>query len=126
MPYKINYEKESGYISVTVQGDFALSNLKDLAADVAKSIEQYGCNHILNDMRQAKLTKGTIDIYNMPKFASSSGIDTYCKRALVVGEQSSDFRFLETVFINQGHNVKMFTDIEEAMRWLLNKENPKS
>jgi hypothetical protein len=55
----------------------------------------------------------------MPKTASTSGIDTHCKRALVVSEQSSDFHFLETVFINQGHNVKMFTDIEEAMSWLL-------
>ena len=121
MPYKIIYEKEGDYISVTVEGDFALSNLKGLAAEIAKSIEQYGSNHILNDMRQAKLTEGTIDIYNMPKTASSSGIDTYCKRALVVSEQSSDFHFLETVFLNQGHNVKMFTDIEEAISWLLNK-----
>ena len=121
MPYKIAYEKENKYILIIVEGDFALPMLKNLAADVARYIEQHGCNRILNDMRQAKLTKGTIDIYNMPKIASASGIDTHCKRALVVSEHSSDFHFLETVFINQGHNVKMFTDIEEAMSWLLNK-----
>ena len=119
MPYKVYYEEEGDYLSVTVEGDFALSTLKDLAADVAKSIAQYGCNRILNDMRQAKLTKRTIDIYNMPKTAKSSGVDFYCKRALVVSEQSSDFHFLETVFRNQGHNVKMFTDNEEAINWLL-------
>ena len=119
MPYKVTYEKEGDYISIIVEGDFALSTLKDLAEDVAKAIEQHGCKRILNDMRLAKLTKGIIDIYNMPKTASTSGIDTRCKRALVVSEQSSDFHFLETVFLNQGHNVKMFTDIEEAMNWLL-------
>jgi len=119
MPYKINYQIEGDYISIRVEGDFALSTLKDLAVDVARHIEKHGCNRILNDMRQAKLTKGTIDIYNMPKTASTSGINNYCKRALVVSEQSSDFHFLETVFLNQGHNVKMFTDIEEAMSWLL-------
>ena len=121
MPYRINYKKEHDYLAVTVEGGFALSNLKDLAADIAKSIAQYDCNRILNDMRQAKLTKGTIDIYNMPKTARSSGLDTYCKRALVVSEKSSDFHFLETVFRNQGHNVKMFTDIEDAMSWLLDE-----
>jgi len=70
-------------------------------------------------MRLASLSKGAIDIYNMPKAARSAGIESRCKRALVVREQSTDFHFLETVFLNQGHNVKMFTDINEAMHWLL-------
>ena len=70
-------------------------------------------------MRLAKLTKGTIDIYNMPQTAKEAGVGARHRRALVVSEQSSDFHFLETVFLNQGHNVKMFTDIEEAMIWLL-------
>ena len=126
MPYNIHYEKEQDYISVTVEGKFDLSTLKELAAEVAKCIEQYGCKRILNDMRLAKMTRGTIDIYNMPPTASSAGVEKRCKRALVVSEESSDFHFLETVFLNQGHNVKMFTDIDEAMYWLLNRENPKS
>ena len=118
MPYTIHYERERDYIAVTVEGDFELESLKDLAEHVAKVIEKHGCNRILNDMRHAKLVKGTLDIYNMPKTARASGINTYCKRALVVSEQSSDFHFLETVFINQGHRVKMFTDIEDAKSWL--------
>jgi hypothetical protein len=55
---------------ITVEGDFALPTLKNLAADVAKDIEKYGCNRILNDMRQAKLTKGTIDIIGNSKIAA--------------------------------------------------------
>ena len=119
MPYKIVYEKEGDYISIRVEGGFGLSVLKQLSADVSKFIEKYGCNHILNDLRLAKLTSDTLDIYNMPQTASNSGIENLCKRALVVSERSSDFHFLETVFLNRGHNVKMFTDIEEAMHWLL-------
>ena len=119
MPYKIVYDKEGDYILISVEGDFGLPILKDMAEDVASVIEQHGCNRILNDMRRAKFTAGTIDIYNMPKTARTSGIGMHCKRALVTSEQSSDFHFLETVFLNQGHNVKIFTDIEEAMSWLL-------
>ena len=51
----INYEKEGDYIAVTVKGDFSLSNLKDLAAEVTNFTKQYSCNRILNDMRQAQL-----------------------------------------------------------------------
>lgn len=77
-------------------------------------------------MHLAKLTNGTVDIYNVPHTASGAGVGNRCKRALVVSEHSSDFHFLETAFLNQGHNVKMFTDIDKAMLWLLNRENPKS
>ena len=73
-------------------------------------------------MRHAKLTEETLDIYNMPKSARQAGIEHRFKRALVVSELSSDFHFLETVFINQGHIVKMFTDFDAALHWLLNKE----
>lgn len=125
MPYKINYNKEYGYIAVIVEGEFTLSTLKELAADVARFIERYSCNRILSDMRHASLTKETLDIYHMPKNAEQAGIVPSIKRALVVSELSSDFHFLETVFVNQGHIVKLFTDINAAQGWLLNKEKPK-
>ena len=86
MPYKIDYKKELDYIAITIEGDFTLSTLKELAVDVDRSIHQYGCNRILNDMRLASLSKGAIDIYNMPKAARSAGIESRCKRALVVRE----------------------------------------
>jgi hypothetical protein len=76
-------------------------------------------------MRHARLTKETLDIYHMPKSAKQAGIVPGFKRALVVSELSSDFHFLETVFVNQGHIVKLFTDIDAARGWLLNKETPK-
>jgi len=125
MPYKINYNREHGYIAVTVEGEFALSNLEELAADITRLTKRYSCNRILNDMRHASLTKDTLDIYHMPKKAKQAGIVPGLKRALIVSELSSDFHFLETVFVNQGHIVKLFTDIDAARSWLLNKETPK-
>jgi len=122
MAYKINYNKEQNYIRVTVDGDFSLSTGKELAADVASFVKRYNCNLVLNDLRHARLTQGTLDIYQMPKITRQVGIETHIKRALVVSEVSSDFHFLETVFINQGHIVKIFTDINAALQWLLNKE----
>ena len=122
MSYKINYNKEQDYIAVTIEGEFTLSTIKELAADVAGFVERYNCNRILNDLRQARLTEETLDIYNMPKNARQAGIGPYLRRALVVNELSSNFHFLETVFINQGHVVKLFTEMDDALHWLLNKE----
>lgn len=122
MPYKINYKKDQDYIAITVEGDFSQSTLKELAADVAVYIEKHACNRILNDLRRASLIRDSFNIYNMPKTARRAGVDLRCKRALLVNDLSEDFQFVETVFLNQGHNVKMFTNIDAAMDWLLNKE----
>jgi len=125
MSYEINYNKEQNYIAVTIEGEFSLSTLKELSARVAGFIEQYDCKRILNDMRQASLTSNSFNIYKMPRIVSQAGIEPRCRRALVVSKMTPDFHFLETVFINQGHIVKMFTEIDAALRWLLTKETPK-
>ena len=126
MPYTIVYHQKHDYFEVTVKGDFDLETLHSLAQDMSKEIEKHGCNHILNDMRHAKLTDGTFDIYHMPQAARQAGVGITCKRALVLSELTSDFHFLETVFVNQGHQVKVFTDNHQAMRWLLDKETNQS
>lgn len=122
MSYKINYNKDQGYITVTVEGELTLSTLQELSADVVSFVERYNCNYILIDLRHARLTEETLDIYNMPKSARRAGVGPYLKRALMVSELSSNFRFLETVFLNQGHIIKLFTEFEDALHWLLNKE----
>ena len=118
MPYTIDYNQEDDCIMVKVVGELDLSMLGRMAGDVAKIVQKQGCRRILNDMRDAKPIKSTIDIYDMPEMARKSGVKQVCKRALVVLEATDDFHFLETVFINQGHQVKMFTDLDAAKAWL--------
>ena len=119
MPYTVNYEVEACCITVAVHGELDLPLLRSIASDIAKIGKAEGCIHILNDLREANLTKGTIDVYNMPDIAKKFGIGQKCKRALVVGDKASDFYFLETVFLNRGYQVKMFADIDDARAWLL-------
>jgi hypothetical protein len=118
MPYTIRYDEELGYIIVTVEGQLDLSVLESLASDVAKAVEKHSCRRIFNDLRRARL-KSIVDTYYMPKVMERSGIALSCKRAFVVREVTSDFNFFETVFVNQGHQVKMFDRIDKAKQWLL-------
>ena len=118
MKYTVSYDKEKDSIMVVVEGELAMTLLQDMAAEVAQIIKQHNCSRVLNDLRNAKSTKRTIDIYNMPETVKRIGVTQICKRALVVGNKGSDFHFLETVFINQGHQVRMFEDMEDAKEWL--------
>jgi hypothetical protein len=118
MPFTVSYSKQKDYIVIVVEGELDLTLLQNMAAEVSKIIKRKGCNRILNDLRNAKPAKRIIDIYNMPKTAKRAGVTQDCKRALVVGNRGSDFQFLETVFVNQGHQVRKFEDIEAAEEWL--------
>ena len=57
----------------------------------------------------------------MPATATKAGVARDMKRALVVGNKSKEFFFLETMFINRGHIVKMFENINDAKAWLFEK-----
>ncbi len=118
MAFSVSYDEGTEIILVEVIDKFDLEILKGLAVEVGKSIAKYGCRRILNDMRQATLTNDAFDIYGMPKSAQKAGVEFRCKRALVIKPGSTDFNFLETVFVNQGHIVKLFSDIDAATAWL--------
>ncbi len=124
MPYSVTYDEETACVFVSVEGELNLSLFDNIASEVMQCIKEYGCKRILNDLRQAKPVKSVVDIYSMPERAVQIGIAHTVKRALVVSGTASEFRFLETVFINQGNIVQMFNSIDDAKRWLLGgKEN---
>ena len=118
MPYTVQYTKECECILVVITDELDLSLLQSMAAEVAKLVKETGSRCILNDVRRAQPTAKTIDIYNMPQAAKKAGVEQAFKRALVVGTRAKEFSFLETVFVNQGHIVRMIKTIEEAKKWL--------
>jgi len=118
MEYSIRFDGKEQIISVSVKGELNLSSLKGMAADVAKSVKENDCNRILNDLRNAKPTNRILDIYKMPESVDKIGVEKTIKRALLVEGDPNEYHFLETVFVNQGHRVKLFTDIEIARKWL--------
>ncbi len=118
MKYELSYDKEHDLIVGRVEGDIDPVLVKKMASEFADIIETSGCHKLLNDLRDAKITPSTLDIYNMPRIISKQGVHLACKRALVVPEASDDFRFLETVSVNVGQQVRIFTDPEAAIEWL--------
>ena len=118
MPYSIKYTKETNCIYISIEGAFDLSLFDSMASEVAQYVNEYGCQRILNDLRQATPIGSTFDIYSMPKHALDAGVTRNVRRALLVSGPFSQFRFLETVFINQGNIVQLFDDVDNAKRWL--------
>ncbi|OQY42001.1 MAG: hypothetical protein B6242_16655 [Anaerolineaceae bacterium 4572_78] len=118
MSYTVTHNKNTNCILVSIEGELNLPLFVEMAKEVAHYFKEYGCRHVLNDLRHARLVESITDIYTMPKHASKIGITSSVKRALVVSGSFEEFHFLETVFVNQGNMVKMFNNINDAQQWL--------
>jgi hypothetical protein len=117
MKFKVYFDQAYDCIRIEIHGEFSSSNLPSITAEVTKLYEKHGTKSIINDMRDVVLTEGSFDIYKMPEKIRNSGIVSGIKRALVVPEVNEQFQFFENVFVNQGHRVKIFTDISAAEQW---------
>lgn len=123
MPHVIIYNSEARVIEITIQGDFSLSEAKEIISEATQVAKEQNCFLVLTDLREATLKLSTLEIYELPNVVSdklaSSGLHAYeFKRAFVAAKDLKDYDFFETVTVNRGQNAKLFHDVDEAKKWL--------
>ncbi len=121
MSYSIEYNKKKKCIYVAVEGVLELALFERMASEIAKIIKDRDCGKIINDLRNAVPPESSADIYFMPERALNAGVSRAIKRALVVSGSVEDYKFLRTVFVNQGNVVRLFDSIDDAEQWLFKK-----
>jgi len=119
MGYELSYDAEKKIIRGRVLGELNPSLVKNMAVDLEKLGRKHKCPRLLNDLREAVISKSLLDIYSMPRVVEQAGMQKSFRRAIVVNPPVNDYRFLETVSVNEGQEVRVFSDPEEALRWLV-------
>lgn len=119
MEFRLEYNPEDFIIQITVIGEFNNQDLNKTTAALIKAQQKYGSHRILLDHRQAIPELSTVEIFQRPKIAKSLGLSILSKIAVIYGVQEEDYRFFETTSFNQGFNMKLFTEINTAKRWLI-------
>jgi len=126
MPYTLNYE-EAGFIRLFYEGD---ANLKEMKAVIAQGValaEEKDCVRVLSDFRAMKLNLSMMDLFSIPRNQISQSKELNIpfykfRRAVVVPKEDfENYKFFENVAVNRSHQVKIFTDPEDAISWLLQK-----
>jgi len=126
MPYTLNYE-EAGFIRLFYEGD---ANLKEMKAVIAQGValaEEKDCVRVLSDFRAMKLNLSMMDLFSIPRNQISQSKELNIpfykfRRAVVVPKADfENYKFFENVAVNRSHQVKIFTDPEDAISWLLQK-----
>jgi len=124
MPHTITYNPDLSIIKIKFEGNITLNETKEIFSESLQIANEQNCFLFLSDYREAIMKLSTFEIYELPKILSNvfvaSKIPVHrLKRALVVAKDLEDYRFFEVVTANQGQNVKLFQDLDEAKKWLL-------
>lgn len=118
MKYRPAYDRERDLILGLVEGDVDPDLVRAMSAELAESVKSSGCRKVLNDLRSAHITDSAFNIYSLPRIVKEQGVPIKCKRALVVSEETWHSRFLETVSVNIGRQIRIFKDMDRAVEWL--------
>ena len=122
MPYKIDYDPETDCIMASMEGNVDRDVLREFVTELARVSNTNKCYRILNDMRKARLKLGFLSLYNIPRMVKAAGLNLSSRRAIVAREDLKDYSFFRSIARKQGQRVKVFTDYDEAIKWLFEIE----
>jgi hypothetical protein len=117
------FNLDTQIIEIKFQWIVTMQELRESFPEIIKIAIEKGSFLVLIDFLDAIVSFSTMDIYELPSIqlnlADQLRINAYkFKRALVAPKGSEAFSFLETVFLNRGHVIKLFHHVDEARNWL--------
>ena len=125
MPTKITIVQTSDFIRAKPDGALDLEASRQLLLEVVSVIRRAGEHSVLIDTRTAAPTLSTNDLWQLGVAAGTQPLLARAKVALLVpvGKQD-DAEFFEGVARIEGANVRAFSDFENAIAWLIMREQP--
>lgn len=123
MAKTITYSEKIDAVLVTYSGRVALEEIQEtIRAALAMAVERR-CRRFLVDAVDLQSSGGTLtDTYELPKvFEHFADIRTY-KDAIILPRrkpEAQDIKFFETTARNRGYNVRVFSDRQTAIDWLM-------
>ena len=126
MPHVMIYNTELHIIETNYQGMISFNEIIGTFSEALQLIRDVNCYLTLGDYRNANVNISTLEIHQLPGIISTmstqTGISPFkLKRAFVVSKNLDDFHFFENVTRNNGQLAKIFQDVDEAKKWLLQK-----
>jgi len=124
MEYTTEYKEMDDIYLVQVTGRVKRPDDSVALQQFARQIEEESGHHrFLFDMRQAQIVAGTYSTFEtgtVPNDASRKQLQEIV--ALVYAGDLEDHKFMETVAVNRGYQLKVFDDMDEATEWLISKK----
>jgi hypothetical protein len=122
-----SYSPGNDYLLLTYDGELSIQTIFRFSPRVSIAIEHNKCYRMVEDYRQATMNMKASDFSKVQNFQINTleklGIRfTHLKRAMVINDNNippDDLNFYEMLSINLGQNLKVFTDMYLAIKWLM-------
>lgn len=123
MPASIKIIQTQDFIPAQPDGTLDLHASRKLLRDIASELDKAGGHHVLIDTRAVDVSLTMGEIFEVASaFVEERELARQRVGLLVPPEESVNARFFETVSRNRGAELRVFTDFETAISWLIMKE----
>lgn len=120
MVFKLEEDEKKGVLQLNYNGVIDKITLWNARSKLASMVEKTGIKNVFVDMRGAKLDLDSVDEY---QFSSSN--NKYLPRGTMIAAlisqndpQLQDYKYVETVSLTHGFQLKVFWSMKEAEQWL--------
>jgi hypothetical protein len=118
--FSCRHDPERGVVVGYFTGSLNKKSIKAYAREAARLLKKNRCGLFLNDLSHAAFDFSTMEIYDLSDNLATLGLGkNVSKRAILVSQKTPDHVFFENVCVNKGFNVLVFTDLREALAWLM-------
>lgn len=118
MSFSCELNQDHEYVICIMSDKMTLDDHKQVREQAAVLLKEQGWNRLLVDARQIDAKMSLTDDYQFTESHRSNLPVTIHLAVIYRPEEIERFRFIETVAVNRGQNMKIFTDADEAVAWL--------
>ena len=116
MPLQINVQRLPEFTSVKISGPATLADFLAFIADFGGETYRHGDMRVLVDLREVQNQFKFTDHFQIGEAAAKEL--KHLERLASVVQENQITRTSEKVAIRQGLDLRVFTSMNEAMRWL--------
>lgn len=116
---QIAFEPYLGVVQVVAQGELNNVAWADIVPQMVELARQHDCYRVLCDYRKTIVVESTLGIYHSPDIVRQAEMASLFRIALVYARDEADHHFWETAARNRGMNVRIFSNRQKALEWLV-------
>ncbi len=126
MAFACSFNISEKYLLFSYEGELTDAAINEFLEEAPQQILSHQCYKLINDYRDAILNFSPARLIEVQQKVAEAmltrGISLHLiTRALVINESINNFSYshiFETVNLNHGLNLKVFTNMDEALQWI--------
>lgn len=119
MSYELNFDRRPNYIHAIVTGQNTAEAVVQYMTDIQSECEKQDCYRVLIEENLEGPRLGEMEIFNLISKGSSTALGFFELLAYVDENQQFEIsKFAETVAVNRGIPVAVFSSVADARNWL--------